>query len=158
MPVVTRGEVHIWHRRDRRRQLLVWAGYFVATLVFVLCWQLISDKTIWMFVTDAPTQAAAIRMTAIDKLLTRRSVVALKLTEPGPDEAQLERIERQARRAERIISDLLETSRGASAEPEAVSVRELIGLAARCAELDEICVGYRRHPEHQDQLDRCPYR
>ena len=31
-------------------------------------------------------------MTVIDSLLTRRSVVALKLTEPGPDDAQLERI------------------------------------------------------------------
>ncbi len=31
-------------------------------------------------------------MTTIDSLLTRRSVVALKLTEPGPDDAQLERI------------------------------------------------------------------
>jgi len=58
MPVATRGEVRIWHRRDRRRQLLVWAGYFVATLVFVLCWQLISDKTVWMFVSDAHVQAA----------------------------------------------------------------------------------------------------
>jgi len=58
MPVLARGETQIWRRRDRRRQLMVWAGYFSATLIFVLCWQLISEKTVWMFVTDAHVQAA----------------------------------------------------------------------------------------------------
>ncbi len=47
----------VWQRRDRRRQLLIWAVQFAAVAIFVYCWQLISEKTIWMFVTDAPRQA-----------------------------------------------------------------------------------------------------
>jgi phosphonate transport system permease protein len=58
MPVLARGETQIWRRRERGRQLAIWAAWFLATLVFVLCWQLISEKTVWMFVTDAHRQAA----------------------------------------------------------------------------------------------------
>ncbi len=31
-------------------------------MIFVYCWQLISDKTIWAFVTDAPTRLADLAM------------------------------------------------------------------------------------------------
>jgi phosphonate transport system permease protein len=48
----------VWRRRERGAQLAVWAAWLVAVAIFVLCWQLISDKTIWAFVTDAPAQAA----------------------------------------------------------------------------------------------------
>ena len=58
MPVTSFQGSRRWQRRDRRSQLLIWAGWFVATLVFVLCWQLISEKTTWFFVLDAPQQAA----------------------------------------------------------------------------------------------------
>src|SRR5262249_27176388 len=47
-----------WRRRDRRTQLLVWAGWLFAVALFVACFQLISERTIWAFVWDAPTQAA----------------------------------------------------------------------------------------------------
>ncbi len=60
------------------------------------------------------------------------------LRSAAPDEgaeAQLERIERQALRAERIIADLLESSRGDSTKPEAVSVGELVALAEERATL-----------------------
>lgn len=46
-----------WQRRTTRAQLFVWAGWLLGTAIFVYCFQLISDKTIWMFVTDAPKQA-----------------------------------------------------------------------------------------------------
>jgi phosphonate transport system permease protein len=48
----------VWQRRDRARQLTIWAGYLLVTAIFVYCWQLISEKTVWFFVLDAPEQAA----------------------------------------------------------------------------------------------------
>lgn len=46
-----------WRRRDRNTQLAIWAAWLLATALFVYCFQLISDKTIWAFVWDAPVQA-----------------------------------------------------------------------------------------------------
>jgi phosphonate transport system permease protein len=48
----------IWRRRTTQKQLAVWFGWLIGVAIFVYCWQLISDKTIWFFVTDAPKQAA----------------------------------------------------------------------------------------------------
>ena len=47
-----------WRRRSTRDDLLAWAMWLAGTAVFVVCWQLISNKTIWDFVWDAPSQAA----------------------------------------------------------------------------------------------------
>jgi len=57
-----------WHRRERRTQLFVWAGWLFATALFVGCFQMISEKTIWAFVWDAPQQAGdlAVRMVPPD--------------------------------------------------------------------------------------------
>ena len=43
-------------------------AWLAGAAIFVYCWQLISDKTIWAFVIDAPTQAAdlAVRMVPPD--------------------------------------------------------------------------------------------
>jgi len=48
----------VWQRRERNVQLATWGVYLAGAAIFVYCWQLISDKTIWAFVLDAPTQAA----------------------------------------------------------------------------------------------------
>ncbi len=58
MAVALRDGEKIWQRRTPTAQFAVWAAWLVAAAVFVACWQLISDKTIWAFVTDAPAQAA----------------------------------------------------------------------------------------------------
>ena len=58
MPVLTRDEGKIWQRRERGRQLAIWAGWFVGTAIFVYCFKLISDKTTWFFVLDSGRQAA----------------------------------------------------------------------------------------------------
>lgn len=58
MPVREIGGAKVWQRRERGKQLAIWAGWLVGTAIFVYFWQLISDKTIWMFVLDAPEQAA----------------------------------------------------------------------------------------------------
>jgi phosphonate transport system permease protein len=48
----------VWQRRDRKLQLAIWAAWLVAIVLFVYCFQLISEKTTWAFVWDAPEQAA----------------------------------------------------------------------------------------------------
>jgi phosphonate transport system permease protein len=47
-----------WHRRAHGAQFATWLIWAAGAAVFVYCWALISDKTIWAFVMDAPTQAA----------------------------------------------------------------------------------------------------
>ena len=68
MAVVAQGDVKVWQRRDRRTQFATWAAWLAGTAVFVYCFQLISDKTIWPFVLDAPVQAGdlAVRMVPPD--------------------------------------------------------------------------------------------
>ena len=57
MTIAAGGDVKIWRRRDRNSQLAIWAAWLIATAAFVYCFQLISEKTIWAFVWDAPAQA-----------------------------------------------------------------------------------------------------
>ena len=54
MPVRAEGESQVWRRRTPAKQYAIWFGWLVATAIFVYCWQLISDKTTWFFVLDAP--------------------------------------------------------------------------------------------------------
>ena len=58
MAVAIEHGAKVWRRRDRRAQLAVWAAWLVAAAIFVACAQMISDRTIWDFVIDAPAQAA----------------------------------------------------------------------------------------------------
>jgi phosphonate transport system permease protein len=58
MTVARRHGRLVWHRHTRGMQVATWLVWAVGAAVFVYCWQLISEKTIWPFVTDAPKQAA----------------------------------------------------------------------------------------------------
>jgi len=58
MPVKQLADTKVWQRRTTRKQFLVWFGWLIGIAIFSYCWQLISDKTIWAFVNDAPRQAA----------------------------------------------------------------------------------------------------
>lgn len=58
MPTAVKNGTRVWQRRERGRQLAVWAGWFFGTFIFLYCFQLISDRTTWFFVTDAGRQAA----------------------------------------------------------------------------------------------------
>lgn len=58
MPVLTQGDRRDWRRRTTPGQLAVWFGWLVGIALFVYCFQLISERTIWAFVWDAPEQAA----------------------------------------------------------------------------------------------------
>lgn len=52
------GGIPEWRRRSTRGDLAVWAGWLAAVAVTLACFQYISDRTIWSFVLDAPTQGA----------------------------------------------------------------------------------------------------
>jgi phosphonate transport system permease protein len=58
MPVRAIGATRVWQRRERGRQLAIWAGYLLTVMIFVYCWNMVSENTIWMFVWDAHSQAA----------------------------------------------------------------------------------------------------
>ncbi len=50
----------VWSHRTPRKRLLMWLGWLALVALFVWCWQIMTETTIWMFVTDAPRQAADI--------------------------------------------------------------------------------------------------
>lgn len=58
MPVLKRGDIKVWKQRTSKQQWLNWAAWLFALLIFTYCWQLVSDRTVWMFVWDAPSQAS----------------------------------------------------------------------------------------------------
>lgn len=47
-----------WRRRTPRQALAVWAGWLAALALTLACFEFISERTIWAFVWDAPTQGA----------------------------------------------------------------------------------------------------
>ncbi|SDG35392.1 phosphonate ABC transporter, permease protein PhnE [Thalassobaculum litoreum] len=49
-----------WRRRSTRKELALWLGWLLLVALFVFCWQVMTESTIWAFVTDAPRQAADI--------------------------------------------------------------------------------------------------
>ncbi|WP_328717300.1 phosphonate ABC transporter, permease protein PhnE [Halomonas elongata] len=50
----------VWAFRTPRARLALWFGWLVLVALFVWCWQLMNEGTMWMFVADAPRQAADI--------------------------------------------------------------------------------------------------
>jgi len=59
MPVLARDDGSmVWMRRTTAGDLLAWFGWLAAVAVTAVCFQFISDQTIWAFVWDAPQQAS----------------------------------------------------------------------------------------------------
>jgi phosphonate transport system permease protein len=54
---VASTETPIWHHRTPKGRLLLWAGWLICVALFVWCWQMMTERTIWAFVYDAPTAA-----------------------------------------------------------------------------------------------------
>ncbi|MCK0745124.1 phosphonate ABC transporter, permease protein PhnE [Chromohalobacter nigrandesensis] len=50
----------IWTFRTPRARLALWFGWLALVALFVYCWQVMNAETMWVFVADAPTQAADI--------------------------------------------------------------------------------------------------
>ncbi|MCD8513749.1 MAG: hypothetical protein LRY63_10810 [Nitrincola sp.] len=47
-----------WKLRTTTQQWLIWLGWLAGVSLFLLCWKVISDNTMWVFVQDAPKQGA----------------------------------------------------------------------------------------------------
>ncbi|MGF1494355.1 MAG: phosphonate ABC transporter, permease protein PhnE [Microcoleaceae cyanobacterium] len=47
-----------WQRYDRLTAWKQWLGWLFGTLIFLICWRTIAQKTTWEFVWDAPEQAS----------------------------------------------------------------------------------------------------
>jgi phosphonate transport system permease protein len=60
MPVGGQGTARTWRRRADSRQYAIWFGWLAGTALFVYCWQLISETTIWAFFWDSPRVAGDI--------------------------------------------------------------------------------------------------
>lgn len=50
----------VWTYRTPRARLFLWGGWFALVALFVYCWQVMTANTMWVFVHDAPAQAADI--------------------------------------------------------------------------------------------------
>ncbi|HJN50964.1 MAG: phosphonate ABC transporter, permease protein PhnE [Pseudomonadales bacterium] len=72
------GELLVWRRRTRARELLVWAGWLLGVSLFIFCWQTIAANTTWYFVADAPRVAADIG----DRMVPPKWSYAAKLWGP----------------------------------------------------------------------------
>ena len=60
MPVVTAAGRREWQLRTPRARLALWFGWLAVVALFVFCWRVMTQDTIWAFVADAPRQAADI--------------------------------------------------------------------------------------------------
>lgn len=47
-----------WSAKTRKQQWLSWLAWLLGVSLFILCWKMISDNTLWVFVEDAPKQGA----------------------------------------------------------------------------------------------------
>ncbi len=56
MPLIETSDGPLWKRRTTIKQWLIWAGWLIGVSIAYYAWNLISEKTIWMFVWDAPRQ------------------------------------------------------------------------------------------------------
>lgn len=52
------ADTQVWRHRSPRGQILLWAGWLGLVALFVWCWNLMTERTMWVFVYDAPTAAA----------------------------------------------------------------------------------------------------
>ncbi|UOA33318.1 Phosphate-import permease protein PhnE [Sulfitobacter sp. DSM 110093] len=46
-----------WSLRSRAKRIAIWMGWLALVALFVWCWQIMTETTIWAFVWDAPRQA-----------------------------------------------------------------------------------------------------
>ena len=84
MPTTTEDNQPIWMRRTPRQQLAIWLGWFLGVMLFLLCFKVISDNTIWEFLTDAHVQAASLigRMVPPDWSITGSLIAPLRMATP----------------------------------------------------------------------------
>ena len=57
MPIGGTADAPVWKRRTTAAQWTLWGVWFGLVVLFVFCWQVMTETTIWAFVWDAPVQA-----------------------------------------------------------------------------------------------------
>ena len=60
MVVLKKQDELVWKKRTTREQWINWFYWLIGISIVLFAWKIISDKTIWFFVQDAPRQAADI--------------------------------------------------------------------------------------------------
>ena len=60
MPTITNNGTESWRLRTSKEQWIRWVCWLIGIAIIMYAWQMISEKTVWFFVTDAPNQAADI--------------------------------------------------------------------------------------------------
>jgi len=60
MPTITNNGTESWRLRTSKEQWIRWICWLIGIAIIMYAWQMISEKTVWFFVTDAPNQAADI--------------------------------------------------------------------------------------------------
>ncbi len=60
MPVKEMHGAKTWQLRSAPRALARWFAWLMLVALFVFCWQVMNQNTLWVFVQDAPQQAANI--------------------------------------------------------------------------------------------------
>ena len=57
MIAASRSFPDAWRKRTTRGELLLWVGWLALVALFVFCWEVMTQDTMWIFVVDAPAQA-----------------------------------------------------------------------------------------------------
>ena len=60
MPLSQIDNRPVWQRREPLKQYAIWAGWFGGVALFLLCFKVISDNTIWEFLADAGEQGLSL--------------------------------------------------------------------------------------------------
>ena len=54
MPTITNNGTESWCLRTSKEQWIRWVCWLIGIAIIMYAWQMISEKTVWFFVTDAP--------------------------------------------------------------------------------------------------------
>lgn len=56
MPVRIVNDIKIWQRYDTNTRLRLWTSWIIGTVITLICWQVIANRTRWEFAVDALQQ------------------------------------------------------------------------------------------------------
>ena len=51
---VTPANTPVWHHRTPLGRLILWMFWLITVALFVWCWNMMTERTMWIFVEDAP--------------------------------------------------------------------------------------------------------
>lgn len=55
---MTQADKPVWHHRTPIGRLILWLFWLITVALFVFCWNMMTERTMWIFVYDAPKAAA----------------------------------------------------------------------------------------------------